>query len=760
MKPIFLPLCLCLTVFPAFAGISFLSPDINSRNEVLFSVQADLPGQDVYKSLFLKNIDTGKLEQLTFFPEAMETLNDGTILQIRNRFGTGRYDTKSNSFSWIDDYRPFYAGGAVAFGMLQNVAPSPDGHWQVSIEPLTAARGRLVIYDATKGMRCIISDSIERGEIPVSWSPDSSVLLYSYNNTLYFARPEAFFSSSSVDERYRTIGTGTIRNVSWFSSSRLLYVSGTSVYRIQSSELFARSLYSPLIGIGELAGKLPCLFDGTSDSLCASPDGTGVLFTRNGRNIYYCPLEGDDYVSATRPALLPYLLLPGNTATLSFVWTQDGIPAIFSEAVEDGKKVMKAWKMTDIDGGKIFVPLSIPSGVNSVSLSSDGSQIAFRTNGGVLVYSASNWKETASWKDEQVMSIAWGDSSNLYIGGRETVRIWNCKTGSSSVLLLSSVNTYGWDEQGTTIIGDTSSLGRFSFTGGMKWVPSASLKMRPAASTNMAWRMYLDSGKGYFGNMLYARAATNPGGTKAMIEEPSVKTVVSPKETATSADQADVFSHGSRIGLKQIALVFDAMDTLDGLPEILNILDRYKIKATFFINGEFIRQHPAAVNEIVKAGHQTASLFFTTWDLSGTQYRIDEDFISRGLSRNEDDFFNATGQELTLLWHAPFYVSSSMIINAGKTAGYRYVSGDITVLDWVTREQSLRLPGIYRSAAELVEQIVASVRPGSIVPIRIGKVAGERSDYLYEKTDLVVNALIEAGYGIVTVDTLINNMQK
>ena len=149
MKPIFLSLCLCLPFFPAFAGISFLSPDINGKNEVLFSVQSDLPGQDTYKSLFLKNVDTGKLEQLTFFPEAMETLSDGTILQIRNRFGTGRYDTKTSLFSWIDDYRPFYAGGAVALGILPDVAPSPDGHWQISIEPITAARGRLIIYDAS-----------------------------------------------------------------------------------------------------------------------------------------------------------------------------------------------------------------------------------------------------------------------------------------------------------------------------------------------------------------------------------------------------------------------------------------------------------------------------------------------------------------------------------------------------------------------------------------------------------------------------------
>jgi peptidoglycan/xylan/chitin deacetylase (PgdA/CDA1 family) len=263
--------------------------------------------------------------------------------------------------------------------------------------------------------------------------------------------------------------------------------------------------------------------------------------------------------------------------------------------------------------------------------------------------------------------------------------------------------------------------------------------------------------------MLYARAATNPGGTRALVIEPAgpaaPKAAASGKR-ASEAGSSGVFSHGSRTGLRQVALTFDAMENLDGLPSVLHALARYGIRATFFVNGEFIREHPAAVNEIAKAGHQCASLFFTTWDLSGTTYRIDGDFISRGLSRNEDDFYNATGQELTLLWHAPHYVTSPVIIEAGQKAGYRYVSSDVTVLDWVSTEQARSMPGLYKSSADIIEGIVAAVKPGSIVPVRIGKAEGHRDDYLYDRVGLLVNALIEAGYDIVTVDTLINNAGK
>ena len=760
MKSIISTVSLILCIVPLFADVSFSAPDINARNEVLFTVTADIPGAASYQTLFVKNIDSGKTDQLTFYPEAMESLLSGSVLQIRNRFGTGRYDSRSDAFSWIDDYKPFRSGGAVGFGVLNEVAPSPDGKWQVSIEPVSCARGRLIIYDTARSLRCIICESVERGPVPVSWSPDSSVLVYSIQGTLYFARPESFFSASSVDAQYRVLGSGPVSAVSWFSSSRLLYVNGKSVYRIQASELFARSLYSPLIGIGELAGKLPCDFDSAGDTFCASSDGNAIIYAKNGRNVYYCTLAGDDYASGGRPAQLPYLLLPGNTSRVIPVWTQDDTPIVFAESVQDGKKTFRAWKLGDLAAGKTFVPLDVPAGTSGISLSRTGTLLAINTPKALLVYSTSNWSEVASFRDEPVECAVWGEEPYLYVGGKETVRKWNYMNGSSSLLLLSSAIASGWDEQGSTVIADTSHAGRLGYAGNLKWLPSASARIRPAVSANAAWRVYADSSAGYFANMLYARAASGPGGTLALVCEPAIKldslASSAPRERAALANP-DIFSHGSRTGLREIALVFDAMDTLDGLPEILRVLEQYKIRATFFINGEFIRQHPAAVNEIVKAGHQTASLFFTTWDLSGPRYRIDEDFIVRGLSRNEDDFYSATGQELTLLWHAPYYVTSPMILDAGRKAGYRYVSGDVSVLDWVTEEQNRVTPGLCKDSATIIEDIIAAKKPGSIIPVRIGKPEGRRPDYLYEKTGLLVNALVEAGYKIVTVDELIKN---
>jgi hypothetical protein len=110
-----------------------------------------------------------------------------------------------------------------------------------------------------------------------------------------------------------------------------------------------------------------------------------------------------------------------------------------------------------------------------------------------------------------------------------------------------------------------------------------------------------------------------------------------------------------------------------------------------------------------------------------------------------------------LLWHAPYYVNSPTILEAGRKAGYTLIAPDLTVLDWVPSGQNEKLPGLYRDSSALVDEIVGSYQAGSIIPIRVGKVSGGRADYLFDRVALIVNALIENGYEPVTLDTLIKN---
>ena len=174
-----------------------------------------------------------------------------------------------------------------------------------------------------------------------------------------------------------------------------------------------------------------------------------------------------------------------------------------------------------------------------------------------------------------------------------------------------------------------------------------------------------------------------------------------------------------------MSLVFNAIDSAEGLTRILNTLSAYKVRATFFVNGEFIRRYPDAVKEIADSGHEVGSLFYAYFNMTDSRFTVDRDFVKAGLARNEDDYYAATGRELSLLWHAPYYIVNSEIIAAAAEMNYTYVGRDLDSYDWVAATESNQARGIYLPAADLVERIIAQKKPGSIIPLQVGAGDGQ-----------------------------------
>jgi peptidoglycan/xylan/chitin deacetylase (PgdA/CDA1 family) len=221
-----------------------------------------------------------------------------------------------------------------------------------------------------------------------------------------------------------------------------------------------------------------------------------------------------------------------------------------------------------------------------------------------------------------------------------------------------------------------------------------------------------------------------------------------------SARAPGLSSVSGSAGQREAALCFDLYDDDRGLPEVLNALNRRNIKSTFFLNGEFIRRHPQAVKEITAAGHEVASMFFAMIDLSGSRYRASQEFIAQRLARNEDEYFRVTGKELALLWHPPWYIVSPDILAAAAAAGYSTARGDIDPLDWISREDEKRFGLSLLSSSEMIEKIIAAVKPGDVIPVRLGLLPGGRNDYLFNRVNVLIDALIREGYTPVTVSAV------
>jgi peptidoglycan/xylan/chitin deacetylase (PgdA/CDA1 family) len=274
------------------------------------------------------------------------------------------------------------------------------------------------------------------------------------------------------------------------------------------------------------------------------------------------------------------------------------------------------------------------------------------------------------------------------------------------------------------------------------------------------FRVFLETlQSGSYRNIVMIRRARGVG-TSRLFPPPSVR--YEPIPVVDEPVDLAYFTHGLRTGEREVSLVFNAIDDVEGLTEILMTLATYDLRATFFVNGEFIRRHPAALAEIAEAGHEVGSLFFAYFDMADRRFQITRDFILEGLSRNEDEYFAATGRELSLLWHAPYYFVSDDIVEWGQAANYIYVGRDVDSLDWVPRITQDGLSDLYMPAADLVERVLDEKRPGSIISMEIGTAAdasGGREDYLFQKLDVLINGLLAQGYSIVPISTMLENAQ-
>jgi 4-hydroxy-3-methylbut-2-en-1-yl diphosphate synthase IspG/GcpE len=80
----------------------------------------------------------------------------------------------------------------------------------------------------------------------------------------------------------------------------------------------------------------------------------------------------------------------------------------------------------------------------------------------------------------------------------------------------------------------------------------------------------------------------------------------------------------------------------------------------------------------------------------------------------------------------------------------------VDIGDWLSKEEALRLGIRQLSASQLIEQIVEKKKPNAIIPIRLGLNPGGRDDYIYQRVDVLLDALIRSGCTIVPVSAVVS----
>ncbi len=715
-----------LFTFFASAGTSFGNPDLNLNDEVLFTVRHNMVGTSPYKSLFYSKLKDGKSDGspdiLTCYPEQMELLNQKEILQIRNRYGIARYSRKTGELSWIEktDVMPENIVPVVPYDV------SPNGKYFCRIERTSIYSGNLTVVNTETGKSSVLCENVLNSyeDLPVKWSPDSSVLIYEKNGAVYFCNPDAVLRGVEIDERYRKVGRGTINSVFWASSKYIAYIDDYLLYRINSKELYTLGLYSGIIGQGKPMGRLPFQFNPLTDKFSCNSEVTSTVVIQNSRFFTYLNVRSAscDYMDVIYSR--PYTESNASLVGTYVFWDEADKPILWQEILPYDRtaEAGAVYKLDSVsqkvlelqDSGKPFI-------------SPDGSKVAFFAGSTVYVYDINSWKRVSALSGEKVVSAIWIDDLNLYIGGEKTIKRLNIITNQTELVTLSSVTSGYFNTSDKSIIADSGKADFYRFNSKKRtWTKTDEVFSFAPGKQNGRYRVFLGTtpNKNYE-NALYVRSL-------------SKKAVTIPLYKESAKKQAEK---------KKVALAFELYDNADGLPFILSELNKFNVKGSFFINGEFIRRYPSETKQVVANGHLCASMFFTTANLSESSFVINEDFVRRGLARNEDEFYDCTKNELTLYWHSPYYAVTPEIITYGGNAGYTYVNACSDFSEFSNPNSDPEK--VIRKYCQGLEK-----SNGGVVSVIGGFSQSNHARPLYKYVALLISVLLDSGYELVDLNSL------
>lgn len=182
-----------------------------------------------------------------------------------------------------------------------------------------------------------------------------------------------------------------------------------------------------------------------------------------------------------------------------------------------------------------------------------------------------------------------------------------------------------------------------------------------------------------------------------------------------------------------IAISFDAAWGGDQTPEILDILDEYGVKTTFFLVDIWTQRFPELVREIAARGHEIGNHSATHPQMS----KLSREQILRELSVMSDEAEKITGVRPTL-FRPPYGDYDNEVVLTARQAGYEVIQWSVDSLDWKNR-----------GVKELIEKSTKSVRSGDIILFH------NDSKYILDALPAILKSYQEQGFKIVPISQIL-----
>jgi peptidoglycan/xylan/chitin deacetylase (PgdA/CDA1 family) len=184
-------------------------------------------------------------------------------------------------------------------------------------------------------------------------------------------------------------------------------------------------------------------------------------------------------------------------------------------------------------------------------------------------------------------------------------------------------------------------------------------------------------------------------------------------------------------GPKVIALTIDDGPSPVYTPQVLQILQKYKITASFSMIGENVTYYPELAREVADAGHMIVN---HTWNHA--------DLAPLSAAQTAAEIARATDAIHTAVGHTPKMFRAPY--GAWSRAVLEYCASEhLTPLDWSVDPRDWARPGV----REIVTNIMANTRTGSIILEHDG--GGNRSETV-AALKIVIPRLLDQGYHFTT----------
>lgn len=185
---------------------------------------------------------------------------------------------------------------------------------------------------------------------------------------------------------------------------------------------------------------------------------------------------------------------------------------------------------------------------------------------------------------------------------------------------------------------------------------------------------------------------------------------------------------------KKCAITFDCAWGASDIPDILDTLDKYKAKATFFLVGLWAEKYPDMVKLMDERGHEIANHGYSHAHMA----QIPEAKIEEEIIRCTELLQKLSGNNVTL-FRPPYGEYNALTVKVAKSLKYHTIQWDVDSLDWKKT----------MSADEIYKRVIRQVNTGSIILFH------NDTQHTQKILPSIIENIVNNGYECVTVSEML-----